>query len=367
MRRFLKLSTVVTLVVALFSCEDEKKEVASGTFEVNSPGSIFFEKTGGDSTVPVTVTGTLNYIPMSSDTSWCKITEKTETGFRFSVDANSRNEERTADLVVAAVGFPFVRIGIVQAAGDPKFSIATAEQSKSFSQAGGEVAVVVDGNIPYELTSSAEWCTYKNVTPSGFTLVATAHTGIAQRTASVTVTPAAGFGFSDPVTINVRQSGTPVLQNGWFIDGMNHWDTNGTPDLFKRMTDQYLPAGAPSGTNYITNNISLSVAGGVDGYITQKLTNVPDGSYMFSCDLAGYPGNAPTTDGVYLVAFDKDDVEIAKYKCTFPSGSWASAKSITNEIAVNVTGGECTVGLYVKAVGGSTSTMTFKVLNFKFE
>jgi uncharacterized protein YaiE (UPF0345 family) len=354
----------MALVVALFSCEDEKKEVPGGTFEVNSPGSIFFEKTGGEGEVAVTVTGTLIYVPMSSDSTWCKITEKTETGFRFSVGANSRNEERTAELVVAAAGFPFVRIEVVQAAGDPKFFIATAEQSKSFSQAGGEVAVVIDGNIPYEVASSAEWCTYKNVTPSGFTLVADANLDIAQRTTSVTLTPAAGFGFST-VTINVRQSGNAVLQNGWFIDGMDHWETSGTSNLFKRATDQYLPAGAPSGAYYITHDISAT--SGFEGSITQHLTNVPDGSYTFRCDLAGYPGNAPSTDGVYLVAFDKDNNEIAKYKCTLPSGSWTSAKGITNQIIVNVTGGECTVGVYVVAAGGATSTMTFKVLNFKFE
>jgi hypothetical protein len=366
MRRFLKLSTVVTLVVALFSCEDEKKEIPGGTFEVNSPGRISFEKTGGDGEVAVTVTGTLIYVPMSSDTSWCKITEKTETGFGFSVKANSQKEERTAELVVAATGFPFVRIEVVQAAGDPKFSIATAEQSKSFSQPGGEVAVVIDGNIPYEVASSAAWCTYKDVTPSGFTLVAAPNPNIAQRTASVTLTPAAGFGFL-PVTVNVRQAGNAVLQNGWFVDDMNHWETSGTSDLFKRPTDQYLPTGAPTGAHYITHNFNLSVDGGVEGYITQRLTGVPDGSYTFRCDLAGYPGNAPSTDGVYLVAFDKEGQDIARHKCTLPEGSWTSAKSITNEITFNVTDGECTVGVGVVAAGGASSTMTFKITNCDFQ
>jgi hypothetical protein len=363
MKQLLKLSATMVFTCALLSCGDEEK-APGGSFEVSSASSISFAKEGGDSAV--TVTSTVNYVPMSSDTSWCTITEKTETGFKFSVKANSQNTERTAELVVAAVGFPMARIGVVQAAGDPRFSVATAEQSKSFPQDSSEVTVKVDGNIPYELAGLAEWCTYKDKTPSGFTLVAESNPGIAQRTTSVTITPATGFGFSTPVTISVRQSGTPVLKNGWFIDNMEPWDTSNTDGLFKRMTDQYLPTGAPTGTNYITHNVSPSREGGIEGYITQKLTNIPNGSYTFSCDLAGYPGNAPTTDGVYLVAFDKDDNEIATFKCTLPQGSWTSAKNITNEITVNVTDGECRVGVYVVAAGGAASTLTFKITNCVF-
>ncbi|MDR0414583.1 MAG: hypothetical protein LBH84_04115 [Prevotellaceae bacterium] len=358
------------LSAAMLACEnDEKRETPNGTFEVSSSGSIFFEKTGGDSAVAVTVTGALIYVPMSSDSSWCKITEKTESGFRFSVIANSQNEERTAELVVAAVGFPFVRIRVVQAAGDPRFSMAEAERSKAFSQTGGEMAVSVNGNIPYELAPLDDWCTYKDVTPSGFTLVADANPGIAQRTTSVTVTPAAGFGFSETIIINVRQSGTPVLQNGWFTDGLTGWETSDTSGIFKRATDQYLPTGAPAGANYIANGVAATV--GFEGCITQKLTNIPDGTYIFSCDVAGRAGKSPTTDGIYLVAFDKDDNEIAKKKLPFPEGSWWNtknpAKQSETQLSVIVTGGECKVGIYAVAAGGENSTMDFKVLNFDFQ
>ena len=47
---------------------------------------------------------------------------------------------------------------------------------------------------------------------------------------------------------------------------------------------------------------------------------------------------------------------------TLPGGGWKE-----NSMQVNVTGGECTVGIYAKAAGGSSSTMSFKVMNFDFK
>jgi uncharacterized protein YjdB len=160
--------------------------------------------------------------------------------------------------------------------------------------------------------------------------------------------------------------GGEMLQNGWFIEGLDNWSA--TPDVFKRATDTYLPTSSPSGAYYITENVSATQ--GFEGRLTQHLTNVPDGNYTLSCDVGGYPGNSPSTDGVYLIAIDKFGVETQK-KLPFPSGAWMSMKYPERkgecELSVTVTDGECTVGLYVKAAGGAGSTMTFKVLNFKFE
>jgi hypothetical protein len=173
-------------------------------------------------------------------------------------------------------------------------------------------------------------------------------------------------GFSE-ITISIKQAGGEVLQNGWFINTLDPWNISPT-EAFKRATDVYLPAGSPAGANYIMNNISAT--DGFEGRLTQHLTDVPDGIYTLSCDVGGYPGSSPATDGIYLIAIDKLGNETQK-KLPFPEGSWMSAKYPDRksecELSVTVTGGECTVGLYVKAVGGAASTMAFKVLNFKFE
>jgi hypothetical protein len=189
-------------------------------------------------------------------------------------------------------------------------------------------------------------------------------TAVAIGAATITAASTANGAKIATCAVTVLATSGAVLQNGWFINGWDNWIA--TPsDVFKRVTDVYLPTGAPTGAYYITSNIEVTQS--FEGKLTQHLTNVPDGTYTLSCDLGGFRGSSPDTDGVYLVASDKDDNEIAKLKCTLPEGGWTSAKDITNSITVNVTGGECTVGLYVKAVGGTTSTMTFKVLNFKFE
>lgn len=361
MKQILKFtSAAIVLASALLSCSNDEEKTTE-SFLVEADESIAIDKAGGEQSIKVT--STVDYVAVSSDSTWCRITEKTETGFKFRADANTQKAERTADITVTAVGFAAVRIRIVQAGADASFSIEFEERTKTFPPEGGEVPVSVTGNVTYTVTPSQPWCTYKDVTSSGFTLVAAAYEGFAPRTASVQVAPADGL---QPVTITVTQTPNAILKNGWFVDELIGWDTSGTASLFKRVTDQYLPGGAPEGAYYITNN--LAATAGFEGYITQKLTGIPNGSYKFSCDLAGYPGNSPDTDGVYLVALDKNGNEITpKVKCTLPSGSWTSAKDITNEITVSVTDGECAVGVYVVAAGGTTSTMTFKIINCTFQ
>jgi hypothetical protein len=364
MKRFLKFTAAaITLALALLACSNDEDKI-TGSFLVEADESIAIDKTGGEQSIKVT--STVDYVA-TSDATWCSITEKTETGFKFRVDANPQINERTAEITVSAVGFTTVRIRVVQAGADANFSIAFEERNKTFTPEGGELTVSVTGNVAYTVTSSQAWCTYKGVTTSGFTLVAAAYGGLTPRTALVLVAPANGL---QAVRIEITQNANVILQNGWFVDDMNHWETSGTADLFKRTTDEYLPGGAPTGAHYVTHNFNLSVEGGVEGYITQKITGVPDGNYTLSCDVAGYPGNSPDTDGIYLIAIDKDDHKTQK-KLPFPEGSWMSAKyperKGERELSVTVTGGECTVGLYVKAAGGANSTMTFKVLNFKFE
>lgn len=102
-----------------------------------------------------------------------------------------------------------------------------------------------------------------------------------------------------------------------------------------------LPAGSPTGAYYLKNNISAT--SGFEGRVTQKLTNLTDGVYILSCQAAGYPGNSAATDGVYFIVIDKNGNE-TQQKMTLPGGGWKE-----NSMQINVTGGECTIGIYAKS------------------
>ncbi len=349
----LKTIFYISLTILLASCTSEP--------EINKVFEVNFEQTknigNGGETFFVPVVSTDNYVPMSSKSEWCTVGEKTNEGFSFTVLPNTLSTDRTFDIVVAAVGFPFYKVTITQAAGDPNFSVEIEERSKTFAQSGGNLQVVVSGNVEYTVESSQEWCTVSNITMTGFKITAPANTGISQRIATLLIKPTLGF---PNVTINVKQAGQAILLNGSFVNGsMNSWTTSGTNGLFSLGTDQYIAPNSPTGAYYAKNNISATT--GFEGRLIQKLTNIPDGNYTLSCQVAGYPGNSPATDGLYLIVINKNGEE-SQSKITLPSGGWKA-----NSFSFAVTGGECSVGIYAKTAGGTISTMSFKVMNFDLQ
>lgn len=349
-----KLRTACFLLLAssFFACSEPEQGI-NGVFKVDFEQTKAVGNAGETCFVPITAT--VEYIPMSENPAWCSIGEKTEEGFSFTVLPNTLAGERKFDVVVAAVGFDFYRIKITQAAGEPNFSIEIEERSKTFSQAGGDLTVLVSGNVEYTVESSQAWCVVSDITLESFKITAPAN-GITQRTASLLVKP---VGFP-AVTINVKQAGGEILLNGWFTGGLlNNWTANGTAGLYSTATDQYIVAGAPAGAYYVKNNLLAMT--GFEGRLTQKLSNVPDGNYTLSAQFAGRPGASPATDGVYLIAIDKNGNE-QQSAVTLPNGGWK-----LGSFSFNVTGGEVTVGIYAKAVGGDNSTMDFKVMGFTFQ
>ena len=353
MKQYLKISMIVTFALIIFSC-DKDNELSGKIFQVDSAQNLTVGKSGGEIFIPVTSTD--NYVPMSSEP-WCTIGEKTEDGFFFSVNTNALTTTRSVDVVVATVGFPFYIIKVTQEQGDPNFSIADEELNKTFAQAGGELYVTLATNIDYTVDPPTDtWCSISDITANGFKLTASPN-DVTQRRTSITIHPNGDF---PNVTIIVKQSGNAILQNGFFINNsMEHWTTSGTSGLFGLATDAYIAAGSPTGAYYLKNNISAT--SGFEGRVTQKLTNLTDGVYILSCQAAGYPGNSAATDGVYFIVIDKNGNE-TQQKMTLPGGGWKE-----NSMQINVTGGECTIGIYAKAAGGSASTMSFKVMNFDFK
>lgn len=153
---------IVSFALIIFSC-NEDNELSGKIFQVDSAQNLTVKKSGDEIFIPVTSTD--NYVPMSSE-SWCTIGEKTEDGFFFSVHTNTLATTRNADIVVAAVGYPFYIIKVTQEQGDPNFSIADEELNKTFAQAGGELYVTLTTNIDYTVDPPIDtWCSISDITP----------------------------------------------------------------------------------------------------------------------------------------------------------------------------------------------------------
>ncbi|MDR1337167.1 MAG: BACON domain-containing protein [Tannerella sp.] len=350
MKHLLKFASAA-LICALAACSD-REEKDWGSLTVIPPESTTVSKHGGE--VAFEVSGTARYTPMTSET-WCE-TVMTEKGFNAVFPVNASKDERRVDIAVAAPGFPFFTVTLTQEAGDPSFSIAIEERSKVFGQEGGDVTVLIAGNVEYTVEPSQDWLTVSNITPESFTLSAAAN-GVSTRDAVVLVRPEGGF---QPVTVNVRQSGIALLQNGNFIvDGVKsfeHWEVITSPaDAVELLTDQYTPSGV-SGAQYYMQRVASIGTSQYEGTVLQKLTDVPDGVYELSCQVAGW---THADLEVSLISIDKAGNE-AKTAASLPGGGWRTAR---HTVTVSGGDGECTVGIRFKALGGQS----FKALDFNFK
>ncbi|WP_448778894.1 BACON domain-containing protein [Bacteroides congonensis] len=341
--------TIAICLYTLSACSDHDT-IPEDIFQIEGETTYTLSKTGGERTIPVT--STVDYVPLTSD-SWVLITEKTESGVSFSVVENYEIESRKGKIVLAAVGFPFITIEITQEAGSPYLSISSSEKTKSFDKEGGERQVSLNTNANYTVIPSEEWISIDNITASGFTLTATENKDPDTRTADVTIKT---DGLSD-VIINISQVGTPQdwqLKNGWLNDYWNYWKSSGY-DMFELASDQWMPAGCPQGTQYIRRKGTLGQTP-TEGRILQTLTNVPNGTYTFSCKVAG--DNLDKNDNLSIIAI-VDGVE-TKQRIT-EKKSWGEYS-----IPVTVTNGTCQVGIYGNWVGNGNSNMSIKVTGFQF-
>ena len=347
----LKISIYTLLVVLFAACSSEEPK-DDKVFKVDFAQTKSVGSMGETFDVPVT--STESYVPMASEPSWCAIETHAE-GFKVTVLPNNLASERTFDLVVTAVGFTPYKITITQDAGSPGFNIEIEERSKTFSQEGGSMMVLVNGNVEYTVESSESWCAVSDISAQGFKITAPVN-GIAPRTAVLQVKPAGGFAN---VTINVKQSGMTIIKNPSFVGGkLDNWTTSGTENLFTMATDSYIVPNSPEGAHYVTKDFAATPDVAYEGRLIQHITDIPDGKYTLSCQFAGYMKDA---EGVYLIFIDKNGTETKKL-AAIPGGSWK-----LTELSCDVTGGECSVGLYVKYAQGETTLTYFKAMNFDFQ
>ncbi len=94
----------------------------------------------------------------------------------------------------------------------------------------------------------------------------------------------------------------------------------------------------------------------IEGSLVQKIVGIPDGTYTLSVRVAG----GGTTGELALIAIDKDGVE-TKTVISDEWGDW-----IVRSTTIEVTGGECSVGLYVSR-SATPDRLWFNATDIKLE
>ena len=165
----------------------------------------------------VSVTSNRQWTVTSSSTSWLTISNvspinRTGNGsFRINATANTEATQRTGFITVSTPGLPNRTIVVSQAAAPATLNLSTASWNPT--SAAQNSVVQVTSNRQWTVTSSnTSWLTISNITPANrtgngsFRINATANTGAASRTGTITVT-APG---ATTRTISVTQAAAPA-------------------------------------------------------------------------------------------------------------------------------------------------------------
>lgn len=142
-----------------------------------------------------------------------------------------------------------------------------------------------------------------------------------------------------------------LLTNADLQNGTASWTLTGTANMFK--IDSWSPS-QPALKSFANNYWQPSYA--VDGSITQTVSNIQDGTYIFSCQFAGASPSAKSYSA--LIATDGNSV-ITKKEFTMPS-TWSVIS-----MPIDVTGGQVTVGFTIK--DDVNSVFWFDAADFKLQ
>lgn len=142
-----------------------------------------------------------------------------------------------------------------------------------------------------------------------------------------------------------------LLKNADLQNGTASWVLSGTANMFK--IDLWSPS-QPALKSFANNYWQPSYA--VDGSVTQTVTGISDGKYLFSCQFVG--ATPRSTSYSSLFATDGDNVVTEK---AFPMPATWSVISLP----IDVTGGQVTVGFKIK--DDVNSVFWFDASDFKLQ
>jgi len=142
-----------------------------------------------------------------------------------------------------------------------------------------------------------------------------------------------------------------LLKNADLQNGTASWVMTGTANMFK--IDLWSPS-QPALKSFANNYWQPTYP--VDGSITQTVTDIPNGKYIFSCQFAGASPKATSYSA--LIATDGNNV-VTKKEFTMPT-TWSVIS-----MPIDVTGGQVTVGFTIK--DDVNSVFWFDASDFKLQ
>ena len=125
----------------------------------------------------------------SSDNDWIIVNSKTGIAgtkeLKFSVKRNEEEEIREGTIVIKNEDYNLIaELYVVQKSFTP--SIVIEPEALSFTVEGGEQNIAVTANFEYEISTSADWVSYKK-TEKGLTITVPNYTEVKERTAEITI------------------------------------------------------------------------------------------------------------------------------------------------------------------------------------
>jgi hypothetical protein len=150
---------------------------------------LSFSMNGGDSAVVVTANGEYS-VTVEDDREWCTVSNRTATGFKLSVAANTGFEQRNARVTLSLAKTPDIDLLVTQAP-TPMLLIDDSDMAPQFDVEGGDRTVPVTVNVRYTATveDGQEWCSVSGITATDFKISVTKNSGFAERTAKIVISP----------------------------------------------------------------------------------------------------------------------------------------------------------------------------------
>ena len=148
---------------------------------VIEPEALSFTVEGGEQNIAVTAN--FEY-EISTSADWVSY-KKIEKGLTITVHNYKEVEERSAVVTISSKKYKISKnIKVSQCAFEPKFDVTPTEIN--FAVEGGEQNIAITANFEYEISTSADWVSYKK-TEKGLTITVPNYTEVKERTAEITI------------------------------------------------------------------------------------------------------------------------------------------------------------------------------------
>ena len=216
----------------------------------------------------------------SSDNDWIIVNSKTGIAgtkeLKFSVKRNEEEEIREGTIVIKNEDYNLIaELYVVQKSFTP--SIVIEPEALSFTVEGGKQNIAVTANFEYEVSTSADWVSYKK-TEKGLTITVPNYTEVEERSAVVTISSEK---YKISKTIKVAQ-GAFVPEITIDTDIIEFAAKGGAKDVAITANCEYEVSTSASWVTYSKKQNGITVSVPNYGKIEERTANITISSGMYN-------------------------------------------------------------------------------------